>query len=173
MSLFPKITNPCPYKGKLSDILDGDVCRLCKREVHSLDDLSTEERIALIESCVDDEICVSYRLPAAALLSATVLMGGHAAADGATPGTPMPERYSESGRAVEQIKTVTVTVGGISIDKVTSYLDGSTKRRKLDLNDWISVDEAGNTLALQSGAKRGRPGTSARRFQCDPGDSED
>ena len=171
MSLFPKITNPCPYKGKLSDILDGDVCRLCKREVHSLDDLSTEERIALIESCVDDEICVSYRMPAAALLSATVLMGGHAATEPGNVTTASTSEASYGDGAVTELM-----FGGLRVERryrATSYLDGSTKRRKVDLDNWISLDESENALALQSGAKRGRPGTSARRFQCDPGDSED
>ena len=33
MAIFPKIQSPCPYKGNLSDIMDGDLCRLCKRQV--------------------------------------------------------------------------------------------------------------------------------------------
>jgi predicted Fe-S protein YdhL (DUF1289 family) len=62
MAIFPKIQSPCPYKGNLSDIMDGDVCRLCKREVFDLTAMSDNERVAFMKSCAS-EVCVSYRLP--------------------------------------------------------------------------------------------------------------
>ncbi|KQZ61322.1 hypothetical protein ASD67_18970 [Sphingopyxis sp. Root1497] len=72
MSLFPRIQSPCPYKGKLSDIMDGDTCRLCHREVHDISDLSSAARQALVAGC-SDEICVSYKVPVKSALAAMAL----------------------------------------------------------------------------------------------------
>ena len=36
MAVFPKVQSPCPYKGQLSEIMDGDTCRLCNRQVFDL-----------------------------------------------------------------------------------------------------------------------------------------
>jgi len=72
MSLFPRIQSPCPYKGKLGDIMDGDTCRLCHREVHDITDLSAAARQALVAGC-SDEICVSYKLPVKSALAAMAL----------------------------------------------------------------------------------------------------
>ncbi len=72
MSLFPRVQSPCPYKGKLGDIMDGDVCRLCHREVHDISDLSSAARQALVADCAD-ELCVSYRVPVKSALAAMAL----------------------------------------------------------------------------------------------------
>ena len=87
MALFPKIQSPCPYKGKLTDIMDGDVCRLCKREVHDLTLMTDGERVSFMTGC-KDEVCVSYRvrpaIAAAALAVATIVAPTAAAACDAT-----------------------------------------------------------------------------------------
>ena len=87
MALFPKIQSPCPYKGNLSNILDGDVCRLCKREVHDLTMMSDGERVSFMAGC-KDEVCVSYRvrpaIAAAAIAVATIVAPTAAAACDAT-----------------------------------------------------------------------------------------
>ncbi|WP_077146011.1 hypothetical protein [Sphingopyxis sp. KK2] len=72
MSLFPRIQSPCPYKGKLGDIMDGDICRLCHREVHDISDLSSAARQALVADCAD-ELCVSYKVPVKSALAAMAL----------------------------------------------------------------------------------------------------
>ncbi|HXC56842.1 MAG TPA: hypothetical protein VNU97_16200 [Rhizomicrobium sp.] len=83
MALFPRIQSPCPYKGKLSDIMDGDVCRLCKREVFDLTAMSDDERIGFMSSCTN-QVCVSYRvrpaIAAAAIAAAAIVMPSVAAA---------------------------------------------------------------------------------------------
>ncbi len=80
MPLFPKIQSPCPYKGRLSDIMDGDLCRLCKRQVVDLTDMADRERVAFLAGCAE-EVCVSYRLrPALAAASLIALLGAPAAA---------------------------------------------------------------------------------------------
>ncbi len=36
MAVYPKIQSPCHYKGNSSSIMDGDTCRMCKRQVFDL-----------------------------------------------------------------------------------------------------------------------------------------
>eukprot|EP01030_Chromulinospumella_sphaerica_P013449 gene13449-13226_t len=117
MATFPKITNPCPYKGPLSDILDAaDVCRLCHRQVHDLSAMSEVRRLAFLKAC-SGETCVTYRLPAraAALALAAGLMATQAAA--AEPASE-PETLSIQGS--RDLQEVIVTGG---IRPSTVYLD--------------------------------------------------
>lgn len=85
MAIFPKIQSPCPYKGDLSAIMDGDVCRLCERQVFDLTAMSDGERVAFMKGCAG-EVCVSYRLPlrpalaAAAIAAAAIVVPTAAAA---------------------------------------------------------------------------------------------
>jgi predicted Fe-S protein YdhL (DUF1289 family) len=85
MALYPRIESPCPYKGDLSAIMDGDVCRLCKREVFDLTAMGDAERVAFMKGC-SGEVCVSYRMPmrtalaAAAVVAAVVAVPTAAAA---------------------------------------------------------------------------------------------
>jgi hypothetical protein len=74
MPIFPKIQSPCPYKGPLADILEGDMCRLCHREVIDLDPFTDAERIAFLAGC-KTQVCVSFKLRpaiAAAITAATL-----------------------------------------------------------------------------------------------------
>ncbi len=61
MALYPKIQGPCPYKNQLSAVMDGDMCRLCKRQVFDLTDMSDTQRVAFFKEC-SGEVCVSYRI---------------------------------------------------------------------------------------------------------------
>ncbi|CUS44904.1 MAG: hypothetical protein V4610_07135 [Pseudomonadota bacterium] len=85
MAIFPKIQSPCPHKSNLAAVMDGDMCRMCKRQVFDLTDMRDEERVAFMQACVG-EVCVSYRLQlrpalaAAALAAASVAMPMAAAA---------------------------------------------------------------------------------------------
>ena len=72
MAIFPKIQSPCPYKGQLSAIMDGDVCRLCKRQVFDLTAMSDGERVTFMQGCTD-EVCVTYRFPVRPALAAAVI----------------------------------------------------------------------------------------------------
>ena len=72
MSLFPKVQSPCPYKGKFADIMQGNQCRLCKREVVDLTALSSEDRMAFLNAC-ETEVCVSYRVGARTVLAAMAM----------------------------------------------------------------------------------------------------
>lgn len=72
MPIFPKIERPCPYVDRLDEIMDGDVCRMCQRQVFDLTDMDDAGRMAFLATC-SGETCVSYRLPARAVLAATML----------------------------------------------------------------------------------------------------
>ncbi len=82
MALFPKIQSPCPYKGNIADILDDEVCRLCKRQVHDLTFMTDGERVDFMRSC-KEEVCVRYTVRpaiAAAALAAAAIVAPTAAA---------------------------------------------------------------------------------------------
>jgi predicted Fe-S protein YdhL (DUF1289 family) len=84
MPLFPKIQSPCPYKSGLAAIMDGEVCRMCKRQVFDLTAMTDGERVAFLAGC-EEEVCVSYSLPmavkTAAVAAALALPGAAAASD--------------------------------------------------------------------------------------------
>ncbi|HEV2866777.1 MAG TPA: hypothetical protein VGX37_09690, partial [Allosphingosinicella sp.] len=93
MPLFPKIQSPCPYTSQLASIMDGDVCRMCKRQVFDLTDMADGDRVAFLSGC-RDEVCVSYRLrpalAAAALAASMVALPAAAAAQEAEVAAPAP-----------------------------------------------------------------------------------
>jgi hypothetical protein len=82
MNMLPVIQSPCPYKGQLADIIDGSLCKLCKREVFDLTPMTVAERRALLQNC-EGEVCVSYTVTALAALAlgAAVVATPVAAAD--------------------------------------------------------------------------------------------
>ena len=78
MSQFPKIASVCPYLDRLDSVLDGDFCRMCKRDVYDLTDMDDAERRVFMAACGGDA-CVRYTMrlspavAAAALAAATVV----------------------------------------------------------------------------------------------------
>lgn len=63
MALFPKVDSPCPYKDSLLNVMDGDICRMCKREVFEISFMTDVERADFLASC-KTEVCVSYDMRA-------------------------------------------------------------------------------------------------------------
>jgi hypothetical protein len=105
MAIFPKVQSPCPYKGNLSDIMDGEVCRLCKREVFDLTDMSDRDRVAFIKGC-SGEVCVSYRIPVMAAAIAAFAIA-----------TPV------AATACEAVSEEYVVVGGIKDPAHTQFVE--------------------------------------------------
>lgn len=102
MAIFPKIQSPCPYTANLAAVMDGDQCRMCKRQVHDLTAMTDAERMAFLASC-SGEVCVSYRFrpaiaAAAVALAVTALPMAAAAQDvtGAAPDVDSID-YADSG----------------------------------------------------------------------------
>ena len=100
MALYPKIQSPCPYKNNLAAIMDGDVCRACKRQVFDLTAMSDDQRVAFVRGC-KDEVCVSYRLPMRPAIAAAAI----AAAIIAVP--------TAAAACSDETEMMTVVVGGI------------------------------------------------------------
>jgi predicted Fe-S protein YdhL (DUF1289 family) len=116
MAFFPKIQSPCPYKGNLAAVMDGDQCRMCKRQVVDLTAWSDGERIAFLADC-KDEVCVSYRLPLRPALAAAALAAASLpAAAFAQDSTAAPAAEASTPAAPEQVavEDMEVFVGGIT-----------------------------------------------------------
>jgi len=103
MALFPKIQSPCPYQANLAAIMDGDMCRMCKREVVDLTAMDDVGRVAFFGDCAT-EVCVSYRVPIRSALGAAALAAAAVAAlPAAAQDSPAP--------------TVDVTVAAAAVDE--------------------------------------------------------
>jgi hypothetical protein len=89
--------------------MEGDVCRMCKRQVFDLTEMSDGERDAFLKSCNGGEVCVSYRLRPA-------LIGAALAA--AAVSAPLS--------AAAQIETV--IVGGLRSTKHVEYIETAADR---------------------------------------------
>jgi hypothetical protein len=109
MAIYPKIQSPCPYKGEISSIMDGDICRLCKRQVFDLTDLSDDARVAFMKGC-SGEVCVSYRVPFRPVLMATAIAA-------ATIGVP-----TVAAACTDATTEMVVTVGGINDPANVEYV---------------------------------------------------
>jgi hypothetical protein len=120
MSLFPKIQSPCPYKGKLSDIVDGDICRLCDREVHDITAMSTADRRTLVAAC-SGEICVSYRLVAKSAIAAAAL-GASLGSPAFTQSEPPTPTEATDGDFCLEGDVIIVAAGGLKAPEAVEWL---------------------------------------------------
>ena len=112
MSFYPRIERICPYLDRLDAVMDGDFCRMCKRTVHDLTDMSDAERSAVMAACGGDA-CVSYRmrlspaLAAAALAASTaVMLPAPAMAQQRAKVRPAPTRVPKAPRLIRPPKPV-------------------------------------------------------------------
>jgi len=110
MAIFPVIQNPCPYKGNISSIMDGDVCRLCKRQVFDLTSWSDDERVMFLKNC-NTQVCVTYRFPVRAAAAAAVAIAAIAA-----PVTAV---------ACDSTDVTVVVVGGIKDPANVKFVENS------------------------------------------------
>jgi hypothetical protein len=83
MAVYPKIQSPCPYKANLAAVMEGDFCRMCRRQVVDLTPMGDAQRIAFLKGC-ETEVCVSYlaprRIALAAMAAAAIALPTAAAA---------------------------------------------------------------------------------------------
>jgi hypothetical protein len=111
MARFPMIDSPCPYKGKLAEIMDGDMCRLCERQVFDLTAWSDGERAAFLAGCADP-VCVTYRRPLGPAIAAAAMAA-------AATMVPSAAAAQQSGAGQEMI----VTVGGITDPRNARFVE--------------------------------------------------
>ncbi len=127
MSLFPVIQSPCPYKGNLSDIMDGSLCRLCKREVVDISAMDDAARVALIADC-PDELCVSYKVAARSALAAMAMGAAMASLPVAAQDVATPP----ADTAIYE-EDMVIIVGGLRAPKKTEWVKEDGKRAAPDL----------------------------------------
>lgn len=119
MGLFPIIQSPCPYKGDLSDIMDGSLCQLCKREVVDISAMSDAERVALVAGC-PDELCVSYKVAARSALAALAMGAAVSSLPAAAQDTaPASDSYSDD---------IVIIVGGLRAPEKTKWVREDARR---------------------------------------------
>ena len=128
MARFPKIQRPCPAKDKLAEYMDGDVCRLCERQVFDLNSMTDDERMAFMASCTG-EVCVSYSLPlrklaAAAALPAAAVSMPAAAQDTLIDFESNQAEYEELPSCADDFDLIEIIiVGGIKEPSNVEYID--------------------------------------------------
>lgn len=140
MALFPKIQSPCPYKNNIASLMDGDMCRACKRQVVDLTNMTDSERVAFMKSCTG-EVCVSYKFPVRPVLAAAVMV--------AAIGAPV------AAAACEAVETVTIEMGGIKDPANVKFVENPSDKAIPDLP--VVYENAGTKqIAAPSGqADRG------------------
>jgi predicted Fe-S protein YdhL (DUF1289 family) len=123
MPIFPKIQSPCPYKSQLAAVMDGDFCRMCNRTVVDLTAMSDGERVAFLSGC-EEEVCVSFRLPRAAVgaaaLAAAALAVPSAAAAQEAPAVELEQPLEAEAVPEEDIW---MDVGGIKDPANVEYVE--------------------------------------------------
>jgi predicted Fe-S protein YdhL (DUF1289 family) len=115
MARVPLIQSPCPYQADLSAIMDGDVCRMCKRTVTDLTAMSDDARVAFFADCAGD-VCVSYALPRKQAVAVML-----AAAAAAMPMAAAAQEAPAAG-AVEEMDII-IVAGGIKDPKAVRYIE--------------------------------------------------
>ena len=125
MPLFPKITSPCPYVGRLAGVMDGDFCRMCQRQVFDLSGWSDDERRSFLAGC-EEEVCVSYRLPVRSAIAAAALAASTVALPAAAQDQPVavgePQLESDP-RPSEMV----IIVGGIRNPSRAEFVEAKGK----------------------------------------------
>jgi hypothetical protein len=133
MALFPRIQSPCPYKDRLGEIMTGDTCNQCDRQVHDITGLSDSQRLALVAGG-GDEICVSYRVAARTVMAAAAMgagfgMTGAVAAQPAADAASLPaagganEIVASYSDEVYPDDSMVIIVGGLKEPRRTVWVD--------------------------------------------------
>lgn len=99
MAIFPKVQSPCPYKADLAAVMEGDFCRMCRRQVVDLSPMSDGQRLTFLAGC-KEQVCVSYRFPVGPAIAAAVAA--------AAMGAPIAASAQEATQEIYEL-----VVGGI------------------------------------------------------------
>ena len=127
MARFPKIQRMCPVRDSLAEYMDGDVCRMCDRQVFNLDGMTDAERMRFMQSC-KGEVCVSYSLPlrsmaAAVALSASTVAMPAAAQDKLIELDEQQGVYEDLPKCADELLDIIIIAGGIKDPTDVEYID--------------------------------------------------
>lgn len=123
MPIFPKIQSPCPYKDDLAAVMDGDMCRVCKRNVFDLTAMDDGERLAFLAGC-EEEVCVSYRIPMRAAVAAAALAAAAVSVPAMSQEVPAPEMEAAmESEPLPYDESQMIVVGGIKDPKKVELVE--------------------------------------------------
>jgi hypothetical protein len=108
MSLLPLIQRPCPYLDRLEAVMEGDHCRMCRRDVYDLTAMDDAERTAFLAACGGDA-CIRYTFNAKPALAAALIAASVAVA--AMPATAAPRRHHPAQVQAPPVTVQMVTAG--------------------------------------------------------------
>ncbi|MEO7687838.1 MAG: hypothetical protein ABIS51_01025 [Sphingomonas sp.] len=143
MAMFPKIDSPCPYKSRLASVMDGDMCRMCKRQVFDLTEMRDEDRVAFMAGCTADEVCVSYRIPLRPALAAAAMAVSALA--------PMA--------AAAQEQEMDIVVGGVRAPTHATFVTVAANHKAPALP--VVYEDEGTNAKIAVDASRADPAASA------------
>lgn len=150
MGLFPKIQSPCPYKGKIDDILDGETCRLCKKQVFDLTEMDDGGRRQFLAGC-EGAVCVRYSVMLRPALAAAVA-GASAFA------LPAAAFAQDSGADAEMV----IIVGGMRAPQQAEWVEHQDAVASADLPDLpVIYEDVPHAAASTASAAPGKPAVSA------------
>jgi predicted Fe-S protein YdhL (DUF1289 family) len=150
MSLFPKIQRPCPYKSQLAAIMDGDVCRMCHRQVFELTHMSDDERVSFLQGC-SEEVCVSYSVALRPAVAAAVAA--------AAMGLPTAAAAQDAAEVNLDVEEMVIFVGGIKDPADVEMVEVPSDNDVPELP--VTYEDAPEQPASPA-AKRGAGGSDAR-----------
>jgi hypothetical protein len=162
MAVFPKIQRPCPYKSNLAAIIDGDMCRMCDRQVFDLTHMSDGERVAFLSGCTG-EVCVSYRLRpalAAAAFAATAFAFPTAAAAQDQAGAEQAAAVASALEEASPGEYSVIMVGGIKDPANVEYVETDADRAMAELP--VVYEDAGDVRAAVAASSAADPPPAVR-----------
>jgi hypothetical protein len=102
--------------------MDGDMCRMCKRNVFDLTAMSDGERLAFLAGC-DEEVCVSYRIPVRAAVAAAALAAAAMSAPAMGQEVAAPEIQATAESDSIPLEEMEIMVGGIKDPKTVELVE--------------------------------------------------
>ena len=149
MSLFPKVQSPCPYKGKFADIMQGSQCRLCKRDVIDITDMSDDARKEFLGAC-ETEVCISYRVGAKSALAAMAMSAVAVPTAAAAQDGGAEQGSGDASTEIEEHfddQTMWIIVGGMKKPGDAEWIKDTPKREHAEGTTALPVeyDDAGTS----------------------------
>lgn len=142
--MFPPIESPCPLTSIQFPANGNFNCATCKREVHDLSSMNTEERETFLSSC-SGKVCVSYKVKrGVSQLKRSALAGLFLVS---ASGLALPAAAQVGDALAEDMEEI--FVGGIKLPGHVEQADDakqqSAEDQKIQLIPVVEEDEPDNS----------------------------
>ena len=144
MGLFPKVESPCPYKDRLDDVMEGDFCSMCERNVFDLTHMNSVERKVFMAGC-EGEVCVSYKIPGRKALAGAALALASFPAMATAQDAPEPTADNED----LYCEWDEVIVGGIREAGEALWIDPEAEKHLTDIPEKSDATDNKDEALLQ------------------------